>query len=127
MTDQPRSAAECVAELIAFFIPQCSETETLDELHRHAVPQRKLLRECHSLFGRIREKTLRAEKTGDTRLLAQYSFEELCAKALYNLSWPNDGFRPDSAFWLLPVAADFAHVLGHEDPMVVWSAAFGDA
>ena len=40
---------------------------------------------AHALFDRIRQKTLVAERAGESDLAAQYLFEEICAKTLYNL------------------------------------------
>ena len=39
-----------------------------------------------------------AERNGDQVLEAQYLFEEACAKALFNLSYPSAPFDPDSPY-----------------------------
>ena len=78
-------------------------------------------RKGHDLFDRIRAKTLRADKTNDLMLQYQYSFEEICAKTLYNLSGFPAPFDDDSPFWVIPLAVGFARSLGVDDPCAVSS------
>jgi hypothetical protein len=74
---------------------------------------------CYSLFQQIRTKTLRADKKSDRLLQHQYSFEEICAKTLYNMSvppenyaWANPApFDEDSADYVFPIADGFADYL----------------
>ena len=54
--------------------------------------------EAHALFRSIRTKTLEAERTKDAVLTAQYLFEEICAKTLYNMSISSAPFDPDSPY-----------------------------
>jgi hypothetical protein len=71
------------------------------------------------LFQRIRKKTLRADDRKDQFLQHQYSFEEICAKTLYNMSvrpedyaWVNPApFDDDSADYVMPIADGFADYL----------------
>src|SRR5262245_34976573 len=66
---------------------------------------------------------LRADAKRNVRLQYQYSFEEICAKTLYNLADHSPGFSAqylppfddDSPFWAIPIAIDFARELGIED------------
>jgi len=96
--------------LVSLFTPSCRDTETLMELKgllRHEQDWPK----AHYLFTRIRTKTLNAIKNGDTTAEAQYSFEEVCAQTLYNLSASKKPFDPDSPYWVIPMALKLAHIL----------------
>jgi hypothetical protein len=42
-------------------------------------------KQAHALFSEIRRKSLAAEQRNDQLALAQYFFEEICAKTLYNV------------------------------------------
>ncbi|WP_245455502.1 MULTISPECIES: hypothetical protein [unclassified Mesorhizobium] len=85
-------------ELFEFFGPHVRDTETLDRL-RTMVKDRGAWLKAHHLFDHIRHKTLRAEKANDVQALAQYMFEEVCAKALFNLTHSNAPFDADSPYW----------------------------
>ena len=69
---------------------------------------------AHGLFDRIRRKTLVAERAGDQTLTAQYLFEEICAKTLYNLSGSSAPFDADSPYWIVPNAFALARRIGVE-------------
>src|SRR5262245_11167621 len=120
------AAAEAIQEMVRFFLPQCSDQSTLCELDAMAADDTKW-RYAHDLFCRIRAKTLQADKAGDELLQHQYSFEEICAKTLYNMSGHVMGkefpypFDDDSTFWVLPIAVGFARALGVPDPFSVSS------
>ena len=68
MAIRPRGITECIQGLVEFFLTQCEEAETLEEIHRHAVPDRGMLRRCDALFRKIRQKALEAEKKGEARV-----------------------------------------------------------
>jgi hypothetical protein len=115
------STAEAIQEMVRFFLPRCSDQSTLRELEDMASDDQKW-RYAHALFSRIRDKTLRAEAAKDLLLQHQHSFEEICAKTLYNMSghapggvWPYP-FDDDSPFWVIPIAVEFARALGVADP-----------
>lgn len=118
--------AEAIQEMVRFFLPHCSEQSTLRELDEMASDDEKW-RYAHALFSRIRDKTLRADKGRDRLLQHQYSFEEICAKTLYNMSGHIQGrefpypFDDDSPFWVIPIAVAFAQALGVADPFGVSS------
>jgi hypothetical protein len=114
------SVASSISEMVSFFVPHCGDVSTLNELKAMAA-DRKQWRRAHDLFDRIRKKTLRADKENDRMLQHQYSFEEICAKTLYNLSGYPAPFDDDSPFWVLPIAVAFAHFLGIDDPCSVSS------
>jgi hypothetical protein len=52
-----------------------------------AAADHRLWTRGHDLLDRIRNETLHAERKPDQLRSAQYLFEEVCAKTLYNLSW----------------------------------------
>jgi hypothetical protein len=120
------ATALAIQEMVRFFLPHCTDQSTLRELDSMASDDRQW-RYAHALFSRIRAKTLRADDVKDRLLSGQYSFEEICAKTLYNMSghvpggeWPYP-FDDDSAFWVIPIAVGFARVLGVADPYSVSS------
>ena len=104
--------------LIRLFSPHCSDRVTLDELHQMIGSQRSWST-AHSLFGRIRTKTLEAESTKDHARACQYLFEEICAKTLYNLSGESAPFDADSPYWIIPNAMAFARKVGISDSEVI--------
>ena len=122
--DDPVAARQgrAILRLVRFFRPWCTERSTLVELEEMAADDRRW-RYAHELFHRIRGKTLAADATHDRRLQCQYSFEEICAKTLYNLSghlpggeWPFP-FDRDSPSWVMPNAVGFARELEIEDAL----------
>jgi hypothetical protein len=114
------SVASSIIEMVTFFIPHCRDVSTLNELMTMA-KDRSQWRKGHDLFDRIRTRTLRADKANDRLLQYQFSFEEICAKTLYNLSGYPARFDDDSPFWVIPIAVAFAHSLGVDDPCSVSS------
>jgi hypothetical protein len=69
----------------------------------------------HDLFQRIRKTTIAAERAHEQRLVAQYLFEEVCAKTLYNLSGEPAPFDPDVPFRIVPNAILFARTVDVPD------------
>jgi hypothetical protein len=130
MEEEPLShtngAARAIQEMVRFFLPRCSDRSTLQELDAMASDDEQW-RHAHALFSRIRDKTLRADAAKDRLLQHQYSFEEICAKTMYNMSGhvPDEEFPypfdNDSPFWVIPLAVGFASALGVEDPCSVSS------
>jgi hypothetical protein len=119
-------AARAIQEIVRFFLPRCSDQSTLRELDDMASDDQQW-RHAHALFSRIRGKTLRAGAAKDRLLQHQYSFEEICAKTLYNMSGHVPGqefpypFDDDSPFCVIPIAVGFACAIGVEDPCSVSS------
>jgi hypothetical protein len=120
------STAKAIQQMVRFFLPRCADQSTLRELDEMASDDKKW-RHAHDLFSRIRYKTLRANSANDELLQAQYGFEEICAKTLFNMSphSPDEElpypFDEDSPFWVIPIAVDFARALGVADPFSVSS------
>jgi hypothetical protein len=118
--------AGAIQEMVRFFLPLCAEQSTLRELDEMASDEKKWPH-AHALFSKIRNKTIRADEANDELLQYQYSFEEICAKTLYNISGHIKGkefpypFDDDSPFWVFPLAVSFARALGVADPFSVSS------
>jgi len=62
---------------------------------------------------------LAAHRRGDQLAVAQYAFEEICAKTLYNITHEPAPFDPDSPFWVLPRALKLGQMLGITDAGVI--------
>jgi len=107
-----------IAKLIALFGDRCEDRSTLDELACMAADHRRWPK-GHDLFSRIRTKALAAERDADAVRSAQYLFEEVCAKTLYNLSGSPAPFDPDSPYWIVPNAFALARRLGVADSDVL--------
>lgn len=105
------NVALAMQRLLELFAPRCSDRSSMDELIELLSAERARRREAHALFDRIRHKTLDADRRGDKILQAQYSFEEACAKTIYNLSGCPAPFDADSPYWILPNAVALARVL----------------
>lgn len=106
---------ECLLEL---FAERCDDRTTVDELLAMVrKPERWKL--AHGLFQRIRKKSLTADRTGNAVASAQYIFEEVCAKTLYNLSGESAPFDADSPYWVVPNAIALGRTIGIEDATVL--------
>ena len=97
-------------DLTQLFAAHCSDRETLDELAQ-ALDEPARWSKAHALFDRIRKKQLRAERENASVLSAQYRFEEICAKTIYNLSNRSAPFDADSPYWIVPHAISLAREL----------------
>ena len=120
MRARPVSIIAAMLEMLATFEEVCKDRTTLERLIGMASDRGKW-RGAHALFQEIRQKTLKAEKRGDALALAQYAFEEICAKTLYNLSASPAPFDADSAFWVVPLAVELGRQLDFADPAQVSS------
>ena len=104
--------------LVSLFAPLCTERRTMDELARMLTNHEQWTK-AHDLFDRIRRKTLVADSDGNRALAAQYCFEEICAKSLYNLSDTDAPFDVDSPYWIIPNAFDLARALKIDDSRIL--------
>jgi len=118
MRTHPTNIIAAMQGLFGVFEPLCDDTVSLQALAAVAA-YRDCWRDAHKLFQDIRQKTLAAEKNGDELGLAQYAFEEICAKTLYNLSGSPAPFDADSAFWVIPLATQLGAKLGLKTPAQV--------
>jgi hypothetical protein len=108
---------DAIQKLIALFKPHSSDCSTLMELSE-VVADWKRWRASRDLFNRIRKKAL-ANKPLSKSLGAQYTFEELCAKTLHNISRAGPPFDEDSAYYIVPSAIVLARALNIDDSEVV--------
>jgi hypothetical protein len=115
--------ADDIAAILSFFAPFCRETSTFSRL-QVMVADRTTWRNGHALFQQIRAKTLKADDTQNERFQHQYSLEEICAKTLFNMSYPQPPFNArhpapfdeDSPDFVGPIAKQFSAYLGVEVP-----------
>ncbi len=107
-----------IERLLELFAGRCDDRNTFDELLAmvHKPARWKL---AHGLFQRIRKKSLTAEKARNVVATAQYMFEEVCAKTLYNLSGESAPFDADSPYWVVPNAIAFGRTIGIEESTVL--------
>jgi len=115
MTRRPTDIITAMLAPLTLFEARCEDKATLRKLIALA-EDRSRRKEAHALFSEIRQKTLAAEKRKDEFALAQYAFEEICAKTLYNLTHEPAPFDADSPFWVLPLALDLGRRLGFTNP-----------
>lgn len=97
--------------LIGLFCPHCADTDTLRQLGQ-MIGDRGSWAKSRNLFEAIRLKNLKAQRLGDRRSEAQYCFEEVCAKTLYNLTMQPASYDPDTPYWIVPKALSLARELG---------------
>src|SRR5215831_11429532 len=114
MTRRPTDIITALLAPLLFFEGRCKDKETLRKLITLA-SDRSRRKEAHELFSEIRRKTLAAEQRNDQLALAQYNFEEICAKTLYNMTREPAPFDPDSPFLVLLLAMELGHMLGVTD------------
>ena len=100
-----------LARLLEAFAPHCLDVETLNWLHR-AAKDRARWQDAHGVFNHIRAKYLKAERKRNEKLMAQFLFEEACAKTIYNMSGMPAPFDADSPYWVVPNAISLARELG---------------
>ena len=112
-----------VAKLLELFAPHCGDRETLDWLQGAATDRAKW-QKAHAVFNHIRTKSLKAERVGNAADTAQYLFEEVCAKTLYNLSGASAPFDADSSYWVVPNAIAFARRIGVSELAVLECVTF---
>ena len=118
MRTHPTNIIAAMQDLFGVFEPLCEDNQSLRALAAMAA-DRGCWPDAHNLFQSIRQKTLAAGKKGDELGLAQYAFEEICAKTLYNLSGSPAPFDADSAFWVIPLATQLGAKLGLKSPAQV--------
>jgi hypothetical protein len=114
MTRRPSNIITAMLAPLTFFEARCEDKDTLRKLITLANDKSRRT-QAHALFNEIREKTLAADKRNDQLALAQYNFEEICAKTLYNMTGAPAPFDPDSPFWVLPLALELGQMLGVTD------------
>jgi hypothetical protein len=114
MMTRPTNVITAMLAPLTFFESRCADKATLRKLITLA-NDRSCREEAHAQFSEIRQKTLAAEKRNDQLALTRYTFEEICAKTLYNMTHGPAPFDPDSPFWVLPLAVELGRMLGVTD------------
>lgn len=99
-----------IRELCEFFAERCEDRTNLDELAK-AIADRSKWPKGRHLFDVARSKSAKKAR-GNPKLEAQFLFEEICGKTLYNLSGQSAPFDADSAYWVVPNALKLARQLG---------------
>ncbi|WP_292953218.1 MULTISPECIES: hypothetical protein [unclassified Neptuniibacter] len=66
---------------------------------------------AHGLHSTLRDRNMKAIKQGDKVKEAQYCFEEVVAKTLFNLTRSSAPFDPDSPYWVIKNALSLANAL----------------
>jgi len=97
-----------IAELLK---SKTSDAATLDVIIAYS-HDRGRCEKAHGLFDQIRSKTTKAANRGDTKMEAQYRFEEACVKTFYNLGRFSAPFDPDSPYLIIPRALCAAEHFG---------------
>lgn len=113
-----KNVVEAMSDLVDLFSVYCSERTTLDEL-RQMFDERGPRQKAKGLFDKIRNKKLKAIGQENHLLIAQYAFEEACAKTLYNLGHNLAPFDVDSPYRVAPSAFELARHLKLYDEEVV--------
>lgn len=107
-----------IERLLELFAERCDDRDTFDELLAMLrKPERWKL--AHGLFQKIRKKCLAAEKANKEVAQAQYMFEEVCAKTIYNLSGESAPFDADSPYWIVPNAIALGRTIGVSESKVM--------
>jgi hypothetical protein len=75
--------------------------------------------EAHSYFDKIRHRNLEAISDKDAVRQAQYCFEEICLKSIWNETDTDAPFDSDSPYWVVPSAVKLARALGIVDAAVL--------
>lgn len=124
--DQSKQA-RVIGRLLLLFSEKCPENSTLLELLAMSVSESQWSG-GHALFQVIRQKTLHVDRELNKRiqlrrdhfekLECQYSFEEICAKSLYNLSGRPAPFDSDSPDWIVTIAVSLAQKLSIERKLI---------
>jgi hypothetical protein len=118
MRNHPTNIIAAMVEMLELFDGICEDRDTLQQLIK-MTQDREKWEDGHALFRRIRQKTLAAIKRGDQSAEAQYVFEEICAKTLYNLGGYRAPFDADSAFWVIPLGIELGRRKGFTEPSQV--------
>ena len=112
-------ASTLMLELISVFEDHVPDKSSLVELKACLEDREFGTERSRNIFNTIRAKTLKAERRGRADLLVQRSFEESCAKALFNFGRPSAAYDHDSQFWIVPHGFRLAKQLQHPDALVV--------
>lgn len=74
---------------------------------------------AHGLHSTLRDRNVKASKQGNLIKEAQYCFEEVVSKTLFNLTKSSAPFDPDSPYWVIKNAFALAKALNIPSEKVV--------
>lgn len=112
-------ASTKIIQLIWAFEDHVDDSSTMARLKECAEDHEFGTQRSRNIFETIRVKTLNAERNGNTKLVAQWAFEEACAKALFNFGRPAGSYDPDAQFWIFPFAMRLADALGLPEQLIL--------
>ena len=115
---------DSLIKLIELLSTRSSDRKTLDELLLLCRDKGRW-QKAYDLFNRIRLRNLEAERKNDLQMKSQLSFEESCAKTLYNMTKPSAPFDLDSPYWIIPKAFVAARHLQIDFDEVIKAITFG--
>lgn len=98
-------------QLIWMFEDHVTDKSSMVEIKDCLEDQEFGTKRSRNIFDTVRSKTLKAERLGREDLLVQWSFEEACAKAMFNFGRPAAAYDPDAQFWVVPYAFRLAKQL----------------
>jgi hypothetical protein len=107
-----------IVALLRLFGPLVPDAETNAWVTELAA-DRSRWPDAHEMFSRVRERTLAAISNKDRGRQAQYGFEEICLKSIYNETATNAPFDSDSPHWISKCAIGLARVLGLPEQSVI--------
>jgi hypothetical protein len=105
--------------LVELISSNCTDQATLDELDALLSSSQESWGLARDLFQRIRQKTLVVYRQNNQCSIAQYHFEEVCAKTLYNLSGLPAPYDADSISKILPSALAFCSYIGISEAQII--------
>ena len=102
--------AEELKELLDLFLETAPDKESNRLVWKFCNEKQRWVK-AHGLHSTIRDRTVKASKSGDEIRETQYLFEEAIAKTLHNLTRSDAPFDPDSPYWVLKNALALAKAL----------------
>ena len=110
MTIRKSVVVEEIQLLLDLFHDDVPDQESNRLVRKFCVEKHRWVK-AHGLFTTIRDRNLRAIKEENKLKEAQYCFEEVIAKTLFNLTRPEAPFDPDSPYWVIKDALRLAQLL----------------
>ena len=105
-------------QLAQLFAERVPDRQPLDEL-AELIGDRSRWHKAHALCAHVGHRMERATKMDDATRSAQCDFETACLKTLFNMTQSAAPFDPDSPYWIVPCALNFAHKVGIDESKIV--------
>ena len=113
------NTARLIRQLIYMVEDHVSDNSSMTELLDCLEDNEFGTQRSRNIFSTIRAKSLKAERLDDNDLRVQRSFEEACAKTIYNLGRPTGAYDPDAQFWIIPLAFQLAKQLDLPEDIIM--------